>query len=386
MKTARHIVQAIIFLVILVAVFLIQGNAEKWCPFGGVEAIYTYIKEGNMPCSLGVSNFYILAAVLLITLLVKRAFCGYLCPIGMLSEAARGLGKLLGIKARRVSERQESLFSLAKYFFLALLLYFTYKSGELIFRGFDPCYALLSRHGEDITFWAYVVSATILAASFFLTMPFCRWICPLAAVLNPFSRFGLARIQRKENACTSCGKCSRVCPMNIPVHKVSQVSQARCITCFQCLEECPEKEALCWSTPFSAKKLPVWMILIVIALFLGGAVAGDYLYPIASFVRSKGEKPEKIAQVVLSLENLTCRGRANLLVYYLYRDDMYQIPGYLKLEAWPGPGFAKATVSYDPSETQEEQIKEALTEPYFDTVLRIWRNPPFKIQGYNPLE
>ncbi len=66
----------------LVAVFVVRGNAERWCPFGGLEALYTYTREGNLPCSLGVSNFYILGAVLLMTLILRRAFCGYVCPVG----------------------------------------------------------------------------------------------------------------------------------------------------------------------------------------------------------------------------------------------------------------------------------------------------------------
>lgn len=385
-KKARHFVQFTVFCTIIIAVFVVEGNAEKWCPFGGVEAIYTYIAEGNTPCSLGVSNFYILAAVLVTTLLVKRSFCGYLCPIGMLSETTRGCAAKLGIKPYRVSEKTDRFYSMGKYFFLAILLYFTYRSGELIFRGFDPCYALLSRHGEDITFWAYLVSAAILIASFFINMPFCRWICPLAAVLNPFSWFGVARIQRNEGNCTSCAKCSRVCPMSIPVHKVSHVTHARCISCFECIESCPEKDALSWTTKPKNKKIPTWGILVVIFFFVTLAVVGDCLYPIASFIKIKGEQPEKTAHILLPIENLTCRGRANLLTYYLHRDDMHQIKGYLKIEAWPGPGFAKTIITYNPSLVQEEEIKEAITEPYYDMEMKVWRNSPFKVQGYDPLD
>ena len=59
--------------------------------------------------------------------------------------------------------RLGSALSVLKYGVLAIVLVLTYRAGELIFRGFDPCYALLSRHGEDITFWAYVASGAIVA-------------------------------------------------------------------------------------------------------------------------------------------------------------------------------------------------------------------------------
>ena len=55
MKTTRRIVQAAFLAVTLVSVFFVRANAEAWCPLGGVEGISTYLREGNLICSLGVS-------------------------------------------------------------------------------------------------------------------------------------------------------------------------------------------------------------------------------------------------------------------------------------------------------------------------------------------
>ena len=212
MMSTRSTVQLAFLILTVTGVFLLGANAERWCPFGGVEAIYTYINEGNLTCSLAVSNFYILGAVLLSALLLRRVFCGYACPIGALSEWLQKGAKKLGIKPARVPRGLDGFLSLLKYPILAVILYYTWTAGELIFRGFDPCYALLSRHGEDITFWAYVTAGGIVLFSFFITVPFCRWLCPLAAVLNPFSRFGAAKVKRNEEPCTSCRKCAKACP------------------------------------------------------------------------------------------------------------------------------------------------------------------------------
>lgn len=86
MKKTRRLVQLGFVILTVGGVFVFGGNAERWCPFGGVEALYSYATEGNMLCSLGISNFYILGAVLVMTLLLRRAFCGYMCPIGSVSE------------------------------------------------------------------------------------------------------------------------------------------------------------------------------------------------------------------------------------------------------------------------------------------------------------
>jgi len=85
MKTKRRLVQFGFLALTIVGVYVLKGNAERWCPFGGVEAAYMYFSQGQMLCSLGVSNFYILGAVLILTLLLRRVFCGYMCPIGAIS-------------------------------------------------------------------------------------------------------------------------------------------------------------------------------------------------------------------------------------------------------------------------------------------------------------
>ncbi|MGB9625952.1 MAG: 4Fe-4S binding protein, partial [Phycisphaerae bacterium] len=102
MRTTRRVVQFGFLALTLTAVFVVRGNAERWCPFGGIEAAYTYLREGNLTCSLGVSNFYILAGVLLLTLLLRRAFCGYMCPIGTISEWLGAVAARLGVRPARV--------------------------------------------------------------------------------------------------------------------------------------------------------------------------------------------------------------------------------------------------------------------------------------------
>ncbi len=387
MKTTRRIIQFSLLLLAVAGVFVVKGDAERWCPLGGVEALYGYLTEGNMICSLGVSNLYILAGVLLPVLIVRRAFCGYLCPIGTLSEWLHAGARRLGFRAVHLPYRLDRGLAALKYAVLGVILWLTWRAGELIFRGFDPCYALLSRHGEDITLWAYVVSAAIIAGSLIVTVPFCRWLCPLAAVFAPFSRVGFGRIKRDESACVRCGECSTACPMGILVDRLEQVTASRCVSCLDCVQVCPTTRTggLVWGPPRSIGGRWPQAVLIAITLFgVTAAVAATYVRPVPSFVKTRGQADAPTATVELRINGLTCRGRATLLTYYLERDDVYKLPGYLKLEAWPAAGPARVRITYESGFTDEMAIKEAIAEPYYDAAAGVWRPSPFEIEGYDP--
>ncbi len=394
MKTTRRTVQIGFVLLTLIGVFLVKGNAERWCPFGGVEAVYSYARDGNLLCSLGTSNLFILGGVLLGVWMLRRAFCGYMCPIGAISEWTNALAVRLGLKSFRVAGKADRALALLKYPVLALILWATWKTSELMFRGYDPCYVLLSRHGADITIWAYVIAGAVLAGSAVLMVPFCRWFCPLAAVMNPLSRFGLMRVKRDSEACHSCGKCSKVCPAAIPVDKVQQVTAARCIACLNCVDVCPRKSdgALFWGPPdVLGRRWPGAILVVVLLACTAVAVAAAYLNPLPSFVKSRGDAPAQIATISMRVMDLTCRGRANMMVGFLERDDMNQIPGptpdapgYYKLEAWPSPQVADVRISYDPRYATEASIKQAITEPYYDLAEDRWWTPPFIIEGQPP--
>lgn len=394
MKSTRHTVQAGLLALTLTSVFLLGSNAEAWCPFGGIEALYTYATEGNLLCSLGISNFYVLLALIVTILLLRRAFCGYLCPIGAISEWTGIVARYIGLRTLRVPAKADRILSLGKYAVLATIIVATWQASELVFRGYCPAYALISRHGADITLWAYGVAGMILLVSLIVTMPFCRWLCPLAAVLNPFSRFGLGRIKRDLAACSGCGRCAASCPMAIPVDQLQQVTVSRCLACMNCLETCPihRQRALSWGPPSRlGHAWPQAVVIVVLLLCGGAAVAAAYMAPLPSFVKKYGVRPDRVASVEFRIQGLTCRGRANLLVGFLERDDMYQIlgadrtnRGFYRLEAWPDPNIALVRISYDPTSADEDAVKRAVVEPYFDLAENRWWMSPFVIENYSP--
>ena len=77
---------------------------------------------------------------------------------------------------------------------------------------------------EQIMFWAFLVGnilyyaiGIILAFAFRDNRAFCKYICPITVFLKPMSYFSLLRVKCDKERCVSCGKCKRVCPMNVDV-------------------------------------------------------------------------------------------------------------------------------------------------------------------------
>lgn len=378
------------FLVLtLVGTFVLLANCEKWCPFGGVESLYTYISEGNMACSLGVSSFFILGTTLLGVFIARRAFCAYACPIGTISSWTRSIFKAVGLKTIHLPNGLDRVLSLLKYPLLILILWLTWTASELVFRACCPAYALIGHHGEDITYWAYVLAGAIVLFSIFFTLPFCRWFCPLAAVMNPFSRIGLLRVKRNQDTCIDCGVCAKACPMAIPVDQMVQVNSARCIACFDCVSSCPKKvNALSWG-PLSGGRWPTWTAVGVLLVSILLAAAFWMIAPLPSFIKEREgfTPPENTAQVELKVKGLACRGSCNKLYFFLTRDDtLYQVHGYFKIEAWPDQFQGRTVITYDADQTSEPIIKDAIIQSYFDLGERIWWDSPFTIEGHDMLD
>ena len=72
---------------------------------------------------------------------------------------------------------------------------------------------------------------------------FCKYLCPITVFLAPASYFSLLRVHCDESKCIHCGKCLRVCPMNVEVNKESRKRKngTECILCYECTKVCPTK-------------------------------------------------------------------------------------------------------------------------------------------------
>jgi polyferredoxin len=102
---------------------------------------------------------------------------------------------------------------------------------------------------ERIMFWAFLLGNLVyyavgigLAILFKDNRAFCKYICPITIFLKPMSYFSLLRIKCDKVKCISCGKCKRLCPMNVDVTDNSRKREngTECILCLECVSNCPK--------------------------------------------------------------------------------------------------------------------------------------------------
>jgi MauM/NapG family ferredoxin protein len=192
-------------------------------------------------------------ALLLVTLLVGRAFCGWVCPLGTLQELT---ALVLTPRTRRESlevnrwRPWQGWKYLLLAFLLALALLGSTQAGlldplSLLTRGLaSGLWPILPRGREVPGGWlAALLLLGVLLASRWVPRFFCRVLCPLGALLGVFGRLAPFRLERKGTACTDCRKCTFACQgADDPL---GEHRPGECLVCLECLDGCPDG-ALTW--------------------------------------------------------------------------------------------------------------------------------------------
>jgi polyferredoxin len=289
---ARRVTQAFFLLLFL---FLFLQTESKGADTLGYPAKIFLDFSPLLAIATLLSGHAILKAMLLsiivvvLTAFFGRVFCGWACPFGTIHNMVGALKRWKG------PQRVLGYFR-AKYLLLAFLL-----GGSIVgiqLSGlFDPI-SLLIRHlalGPHPTFnyavngvmnaaysadigllsqatdWAYgilkktllafqqpyysqgalmtLLLAAILALNFTERRFWCRYVCPLGALLGFLGRWAPFK-RRAASECNSCGVCDRACQGGI---KTEAWLASECLYCMACKDKCPKKAV---SFCFSAKPSP----------------------------------------------------------------------------------------------------------------------------------
>lgn len=225
-------------------------SVETYCPFGGLETAYALVTRQRFTCAAGELNLALLVSLAVLTLLARKAFCGWACPLGATLEWTGRLTRRVFRTSLfegpwRVPAKVDAALKVSlRLLVLTAVLGATWVTGELVFRTYDPYYVMFSAHGHDIRAWSYGVLGAVLLLAFLVPMSWCKYLCPLGAALWPAASIGRLRLHRTEQHCTACGACDRACPQALAVSTVREVRSGECTLCLECTGACPAPGAL----------------------------------------------------------------------------------------------------------------------------------------------
>ena len=233
-------------------------SAEAWCPLGGFEGAWTMATTGRTVAHVHTSSLVLAGAVLVLALVGRGFFCGWLCPLGSLQEMVHAAGRAVTDRVpplrrlrRRLSlsagtkgwQRIDQVLRWGRWLVLTWAIIGAAVTGTMVFRVADPWIALLMVAQFEVSL-AFVVLVATLVLALFVERPFCRYACPLGAIQSLAGKLSPIAVQRDSSACLGCDLCNQACPMAIPVNTRTRVTDASCIGCLECVAACPSQNGL----------------------------------------------------------------------------------------------------------------------------------------------
>jgi polyferredoxin len=235
----------------------ITASWEAYCPMGGLESLYKFIVTGGKYVPhVHLSNMIVLVAALVTAFLARNGFCGWLCPFGFIQDMVSSFSAFAQKRVPAIRRAVKTLktrgaglavldryLRLLKYGVLAWAVLGAAAYGFMVFRDYDPWAALWNLLELSLTVGTLVL-VVVLIASLFVERPWCRYACPLGAATGLVGKLSPFYLKRDASACTSCAICTKACPVGLPVHTATTIKHADCMSCLECVGECPREGAL----------------------------------------------------------------------------------------------------------------------------------------------
>ncbi|NTV14683.1 MAG: 4Fe-4S binding protein [Desulfobulbaceae bacterium] len=246
---------------------------EGFLPISGLISLKRLLLSGVYD-PIHPAALTIFIAALLLALLFRKGFCGWICPVGFSSQLVERLARKLKLLWRPPEWLDYQLLSL-KYLLLAFFAWLILAKMDLAaIEAFSSAPYNLVVDARMLLFFLAPSATTLwvlgllVLASFFLRNFWCRYLCPYGALLGILAWGGPLRLSRDQQSCIHCRKCEKVCPGSIRVAEQAQVTSPECLGCLECLAACPVDNCL-QVTTYRRRQLPAGLLpLGVVTLFL----------------------------------------------------------------------------------------------------------------------
>jgi polyferredoxin len=215
------------------------------CPMGAAQLFFSGVRH-----SIGL---YITGFLLTLGVIFGRFICGFVCPMGLLQDL------LYRIRTPKIMLRLRFL-RYMKYVVLLLFIIilpmvirhelsglgypwfcaYICPSGTLL--GAIPLLAANEFLREFLGtqfILKIIIAGSIVVLSVFIFRIFCRVLCPLGAIYALLNRFAILHMECNKHTCTTCGDCSKTCP--VMIEPMNHPNASECFRCGRCVNSCPQK-------------------------------------------------------------------------------------------------------------------------------------------------
>ena len=251
-------------------------GVEAWLPIASLMNLKALILTGRVP-EMHVAGMFMLIAFLAISLVFRKAFCSWICPVGTISEWLWQTGQAFFKRSLTPPRWLDIALRGLKYILLGLFLYVVIAMPVPEIRAFlGGPYGLIAdvkmlnffRHMGQAT---AIVLAILVGLSLVVKNTWCRYLCPYGALMGIVALVSPTRIVRNAEACIDCAKCAKACPAHLPVDHLASVRSAECTACMSCVAVCPAAGALDLKIGLARRSvLPPWALAAaILVLFLG---------------------------------------------------------------------------------------------------------------------
>jgi polyferredoxin len=230
------------------------AGAEGWLPIAGLMNFKLFLSTGQVP-AIHPAAMFLFTAFVAMSLVAKKSFCSWLCPVGTLSEHLALLGRRIFGRNLLLPRWLDIPLRGLKYLLLA---FFVFIIGSMSAAALDEFmqtpYGIIAdvkmlNFFRHMGFTAAIVVGVLVLLSVVVENVWCRYLCPYGALMGLVSLLSPLKIRRNPELCSGCGHCAKVCPAGLAVDKLAQIRSVECTACMSCVAACPAEGALRFSLP-----------------------------------------------------------------------------------------------------------------------------------------
>jgi len=257
-------------------------------PVGHFTSFFGMVRGGGWDTLLP-AGLVIIIGALTVSVLFKRGFCGWICPLGTLWDAFAQAGRKLMGRNIRVPRWLDLTGRGIRYALTALIVFMLLAmvpvAEAVNFRALPYMWV------ADIKTISMMIEPTYLLVILLAGMlsllfgpVWCRYLCPVGGIYSAVAELSPCKVVRNTETCIHCFRCDNACHAFAAVESKPVVNDTECDGCMECVKVCPVDECLQAKAVGRFVIAPwVWPMLVV-GVWLGiygfAYVTGNWKSPI----------------------------------------------------------------------------------------------------------